>query len=197
MATTAAVATDSITKAKADSTKKIAKADSTKKDTTRADSAKADTNARLRPWLCLVVVRKQKGIELRPGFDTSLARLVIIGPAIAHDELQDLTDSWLWAHGQVTGNGNTDTKALTTTLAGSSDLSLSRLLCPRILQPDTEYLACLVPTFEAGRLAGLGLPVDGNAALEPAWAADAASVTLPVYDQWSFRTGSGGDFNAQ
>ncbi len=43
--TTAAVATDSITKAKADSTKKIAKADSTKKDTARADSAKADTNA--------------------------------------------------------------------------------------------------------------------------------------------------------
>lgn len=156
--------------------------------------AKADTNARLRPWLCLVVVRKQKGIELRPGFDTSLARLEIIGPAVAHDELPDLADSWLWAHGQVTGNGNTDTKALTTTLAGSSDLSLSRLLCPRILQPDTEYLACLVPTFEAGRLAGLGLPVDGNAALEPAWAADAASVTLPVYDQWSFRTGSGGDF---
>jgi hypothetical protein len=158
--------------------------------------AKADANGRLRPWLCLVVVRQQKGVELRPGSDTSLSRLEIVAPAVAHDELPDLADSWLWAHGQVTGSENTDTNALTSTLAGSSNLSLSRLLCPRVLQPDTDYLACLVPTFEAGRLAGLGMPVDSDVALQPAWAADAASVTLPAYDHWSFRTGSGGDFKA-
>ena len=34
----------------------------------------------------------------------------------------------------------------------------ARLLCPRRLDPSTRYLACLVPAFNAGRLAGLGQP---------------------------------------
>ena len=36
---------------------------------------------------------------------------------------------------------------------------MSRLLCPRRLDPSTDYLACLVPAFELGRKAGLGLPI--------------------------------------
>ena len=78
-------------------------------------------------------------------------------------------------------------------------MNVSRLLCPRRLDPATEYLACVVPAFELGRLAGLGLPIQPSdeQKLEPAWASGAQSppeVMLPVYYHWEFRTGTGGDF---
>ena len=43
--------------------------------------AKADAQGRLRPWLVLVVVRKQRGVELRPADDTPLPVLEIKPPA--------------------------------------------------------------------------------------------------------------------
>ena len=82
--------------------------------------------------------------------------------------------------------------------------SLSRLLCPRILQPNTDYIACVVPTFELGRKAGLGEEIKDTEltaanALEPAWSFTPnppTSVRLPVYYHWRFRTGEGGDFES-
>jgi hypothetical protein len=163
--------------------------------------AKADANARLRPWLCLIVVRKQDGVAIRPGTPDSLPAIEL---ASTDDELPDLTESWLWAHGQIaasdkSGSDNADSDMLRGTLAGDPNLSLSRLICPRLLAADTEYIACLVPTFEAGIKAGLGLPVDSNEALKPAWLSGPnapTSITLPLYDSWTFRTGPGGDFKS-
>src|SRR5690606_5284444 len=86
---------------------------------------------------------------------------------------------------------------------GTSDRSLSRLMSPRILQPNTDYIACVVPTFELGRKAGLGLEIKetevlGASALQPAWVTNPApsSVTLPVYHHWQFRTGENADFES-
>ena len=50
--------------------------------------------------------------------------------------------------------------SLKQSLAGDPALTVSRLLCPRRLDPLTEYLACVVPAFELGRKAGLGLPIN-------------------------------------
>ncbi len=50
------------------------------------------------------------------------------------------------------------------------DLAYSRLLCPRKLAANTAYHAFLVPTFETGRLAGLGLdPATAEHATASAW----------------------------
>src|SRR5262249_10761813 len=69
--------------------------------------------------------------------------------------------------------------------------------------PNTDYIACVVPTFEVGRKAALGLTVTeaeliGPAALQPAWSLTPAPavVRLPVDHQWRFPTGEGGDFEA-
>ena len=73
---------------------------------------------------------------------------------------------------------------------------MSRLLCPRRLLPLTTYRACVVPAFEAGRLAGLGRD-PGTDGAAPAWtAASARGLELPVYFTWTFRTGRGGDFES-
>ncbi|MEJ8823736.1 hypothetical protein WKW80_17120 [Variovorax humicola] len=161
--------------------------------------AGADANGKLRPWLCLVVVRKQDGVSLGPTVDAPCTALQIAGPASLAAELPNLVDSWAWAHAQAVAGSAAQVGAA---LQGAPALSLSRLLCPRILVANTDYIACVVPTFELGRKAGLGLPITDAElvaanALAPAWAATTRlPLQLPVYHHWEFRTGEGGDFES-
>ena len=165
--------------------------------------AKADDTGRLRPWLCLVVVRKQEGVTLSLDRNLPLPVLEIKAPARPDHELPDLSESWAWAHAQIAGSQR-DAGSLKQSLAGDPALTVSRLLCPRRLDPLTDYLACVVPAFRLGCKAGLGLsiePADEQPplGLAPAWVVGAQAptqVTLPVYFYWEFRTGAGADFEA-
>jgi hypothetical protein len=159
--------------------------------------ASASTAGTLRPWICLVVVKKHNGVTLQTGGNQTLPRLEIKTPAKPDDELPDLSESWAWAHAQVAGS-SPDTSALQKSLAGDPALTVSRLLCPRRLDPLTHYIACVVPAFELGRKAGLGQPIqrDEEKELKPAWERGASLVLLPVYYHWEFRTGTSGDFEA-
>ena len=160
--------------------------------------AKADATGVLRPWLCLVVVRERDGVKLTTGANLTLPVLEVKFP---DEELPDLSESWAWAHVQVAGS-SPDPNALQNSLAGDPALTVSRLLCPRRLDPLTTYTACVVPTFELGRKAGLGEPIrrddqlNEENELKPAWVRGAASVRLPVYYHWQFKTGTSGDFEA-
>jgi hypothetical protein len=163
---------------------------------------------RLLPWICLVVVPDTAGITL----DTSVGTLTIGPPADARQQLPDLADAWAWAHVQYAGDLDADAThtarpasgtlqaavtAAGTQLAANPSSVLSRLLCPRQLAADTRYFACVVPTFMAGVVAGLGGSPDPAAAAGPAWdvsASGLASLTLPVYYSFSFTTGTAGDF---
>jgi hypothetical protein len=121
-----------------------------------------------------------------------LPRLTIDTPASAAAELPDLGESWAWAHAHMVEAGGGDVPAM---LAAQPDLNVSRLLCPRRLEPDRDYYACLVPTTEAGRRAGLGEEPAGGATTGPAWSG-AAKAVLPLYYHWAFRTGPAGDFES-
>ncbi|MEM9908878.1 MAG: hypothetical protein AAF921_28115, partial [Cyanobacteria bacterium P01_D01_bin.44] len=90
------------------------------------------------------------------------------------------------------------TAALRDYIAEHPDRAIARLLCPRRLRPGQDYLVCLVPTFEVGRLVGLGKTPD-ETTLKPAWTFNSTSherVVLPIYDLWRFRTGATGDFES-
>jgi len=148
---------------------------------------------RLRPWLALVVVRREVGsIAVDPRRPLPWLRLAA---AAARDELPDLTESWAWAHAQIAGSAETPAQALD---GRSPELTLSRILSPRRLRPQTAYLACLVPVYLAGVQAGLGLEVTAGAELAwpPAggWEALTTDFELPVYDHWEFATAEAGDF---
>lgn len=164
--------------------------------------ARADAQSRLRPWLCLVVVRRQEGVRISSPPGMPLPVLQIDDPLIAAQELPNLQDAWAWAHAQVAADEDAS-GAISRALEGQPDRSLSRLVCPRLLSPQTDYLAVVVPTFELGRRAGLGTSVsqaelEAPNALAAAWLspprADAA-LRLPVYYQWEFRTGQSDDFD--
>jgi hypothetical protein len=164
--------------------------------------AKANTNGQLRPWLCLVVVRQQDGVQLTSVPDAPLPQLRIAAPAKPFMELPDLKDCWAWAHGQAAADSTADSNAVGAALNGAPHLSLSRLVCPRLLAPNTDYLACVVPTFALGVKAGLGQAIadpelTATNAMAAAWTLTATAPTqvqLPVYYSWQFRTGEGGDF---
>jgi hypothetical protein len=142
---------------------------------------------RLRPWLVLIVV-DASAVQLQPG--TPLPRISV------HDsDLPNLDDSWGWAHAQVTVDNLANAAAELTPASGTS--AISRLLCPRKLQPDTAYLACVVPATLPGVQAGLGLPLSAGPAIAQAWNAGSGNdVVLPVYYSWSFSTGDDGDFKS-
>lgn len=154
---------------------------------------------KLRPWCCLVVVEARDGVRVDMDPERPLPTLSIAGPASPSEELPDLTDSWAWAHAQVVGAPSEiyDDAWLARELGRESDATVSRLLAPRRLHPDTTYHACVVPTFEAGRLTGLGDEIE-DGPLEPAWRLDAlgGSIALPVYHHWQFSTGLAGDFES-
>lgn len=115
--------------------------------------------AQLRPWLVLVTAKPGAGeVQLGSGATVTLA-----GPCL--DE-HDLDDSARWAHVHEDADHPGHPRA--------------RLLSPRNLDAETEYLAVLVPAF--------------TAAGAPSWTAATTSVTLPAYGWWSFRTAEEGDF---
>lgn len=154
---------------------------------------------RLRPWIVLVTVRRQRGVSITVDPASRRPVLSIESPASPRLELPDLAESWAWAHAQVV---DPDTGAgLAELLRADSAQNLSRLVSPRRLQPDTSYVSCVVPAFEVGRLSGLGLPITpaDDVELRPSWTGggDApSSIDLPVLYHWEFSTGDAGDFES-
>ena len=150
----------------------------------------------LRPWLVLVVVRAQEGVVLGPEVGAPLPVLRIEVPATASEELPDLADSAAWAHVQSTVPAADIADALAGASSGDPLVAVARLLCPRRLLPDENWLACLVPAFATGRDAGLGEPDVTATTTEAAWTGTETSIRLPVYHSWTFRTGPDGDFES-
>ncbi len=161
-------------------------------------SPQASSGDRLTPWLCLIVVKDSEIAPLVPASkDRPLAALTVNDAG----GLPDLSQAWAWAHAQILGGPTApatafDDAGVAALLSSSPQRLLSRLLCPRKLDPASAYLACVVPTFERGRLAGLRQPVSSVDRLAPAWQPGMAPVMLPVYYSWRFQTGQPGDFAA-
>lgn len=148
-----------------------------------------DAAGHLAPWLRLVVVADTPGL-VRPPSRPGLPSWAEVPAA----ELPPPEEAWAWAHAQVIGPA-----------AGAGDrlgpenpaLNVSRLLCPRHLEPNRRWVALVVPTFEVGRRAGLGDEREPRVTdLRWAWGATPDAVPLPVYDHWTFSTGDNADFEA-
>ncbi|MGN6274766.1 MAG: hypothetical protein ACTHNP_02400 [Solirubrobacterales bacterium] len=169
------------------------------------------SHLKLRPWLTLVVLAEG---EFEDGKDATGRPLPYI--TVADQSLfPPADDLWAWAHvhlnqsvagsaGEVvTTDPATVAERAETILAQNPDAGYARLLCPRRLADETAYHAFLVPTFETGRLAGIGKdPADAPFATASAWADYPSGAPkprqqgseYPYYFRWYFRTGDHGDF---
>ncbi|MEQ8701986.1 MAG: hypothetical protein RLT05_36160, partial [Bauldia litoralis] len=157
--------------------------------------ARAAADRRLRPWLVLIVVRRMAGIGISVPRGAPLPVLTIEDPAMPAEELPDLSQSWAWAHAQVlTASPSDDARAA---LTGPVNTRLSRIVCPRRLEPRADYIAALVPAFDLGVRAGLG-HAPGGAEAGPAWdlSTIGEEIRIPLYYHWEFTTGPAGDFES-
>jgi hypothetical protein len=144
----------------------------------------AAKNDRLRPWVALIVLTPDEFTQ--PAIAPNPLPVIDVSKVSV---LPDLADSWDWAHVQVSGD-----TPIASTAAGNV---ISRLLCPRRLDPETSYTAFLVPAFEIGRQAGIGADVSGITSADPAWtSARAAPLRLPFYYTFEFHTSDEGDFES-
>ncbi|MBE7173192.1 MAG: hypothetical protein INR73_21640 [Williamsia sp.] len=158
--------------------------------------------SRLRPWLTLLALKSDEYTLQSNGAGLSYINVL---PGKFDEAFPHQNDSWAFAHVHMNYHlANAQGQALEDEvgqlLRNTHDLSVGRLLCARKLQKNTGYTAFLIPSFETGRLAGLGLDITGVKAQTPAWrkgsmpASDKRPFHFPVYHQWDFRTASLGDF---
>ena len=150
----------------------------------RLTPTEPDGHGRLRPWLALVVVPVEGESPLAQAAGAPLLEI-----QLSADQLPQIDEVDLWAHVQLPADPQATPAQV---LASSPERALARVMSPKALDPRTQYLACVVPTFEAGRLAGVGQPVADARSAAPAWGS--GSVTLPVLDSWTFSTTDAGDF---
>jgi hypothetical protein len=152
----------------------------------------AQVGEKLRPWIALVVLERKSETDPLDTGPVARGRLPVLRVPSA-DDLPPAAETWAWAHAQVAVDGTPSAAALGALMTGQPETALSRLLCPRRLEPGTHYVACVVPTFNAGRTAGLGQAPDTTVA--PAWtAASKFPLELPVYHHWTFFTGDADNF---
>ncbi len=167
---------------------------------TPAAPSGTDRNQRLSPWVTLVVLKEDE-FERMPfnGVNPSFKIL-----QAAANIFQDTSQLFAWGHVHVNedlvdeDHIEVAVNNLNTILKADPNKAVSRLLCPRRLDDNTAYYAFVIPTFELGRLAGLGqnIPTTGTIpnALSPAWIGTDNNKEFPIYYEWFFKTGSIGNF---
>ncbi len=150
------------------------------------------TDGRLTPWLALLCFRSDKIALYNDG--KGLPVITFHGNRLEYEAAFPRADVlWKTAHAQ-----------------GPNEMvpMISRLICLRGANPETgeippmdeetEYIACLVPTYETGRLRGLGVEPEALASITaqaPAWEdydiqkGKERGMEFPVYYSWTFRTG--------
>jgi hypothetical protein len=165
----------------------------------------APDGAKLRPWIALIVLKESEFTEGQNVLNRPLPYITVPDANVfpPADEL------WAWAHVHFNQSVAASSSELVSSDMGAvlprvqaiigqnRDLAYARLVCPRRLEDSTGYHAFLIPTFESGRLAGLGLdqPPDLPATLSAWDPSDRPEKTsIPLYFRWYFRTGSKGDF---
>jgi len=161
----------------------------------------APDGLKLRPWIALVVLQESE-------FDEGKNILGRPLPYITVKDAKSLplpNELWAWAHVHfnqsvaasdselISPDMSTVLPRVQAIIKSNPDLAYARIVCPRRLADNTAYHAFVVPTFEPGRLAGVGQdPKGAPFATASAW--NAGQVEMPVYFRWYFRTGDKGDF---
>lgn len=161
---------------------------------------------RLRPWIALIVLSEDEFTDGKNIKDKPLPFIDVkdLGVFPRTDEL------WAWAHVHVneslaasddqfvSNDMNSVIPKFEAVLKKNPDLAYSRIVSPRKLAENTAYHAFVMPVFEAGRRAGLGLELGDIAATMSAWdsAARPEGQSFPYYHRWFFRTGASGDFES-
>ncbi len=162
-----------------------------------------ETSDKLRPWLALLVCKRDEYDLTTDSEGNKYVSLKINDNKVYQDIFQDPEKTWNTAHVQFANEelqkSNLKSK-VNTLLDRDDDIAISRILSTRNLEDNTAYTVFLVPSFETGRLSGLGMSFDTVPAQRAAWEKNLdkqrnrqRAFDFPVYYHWEFET-STGDF---
>lgn len=172
----------------------------------------AATGDRLIPWLTLIVLREEEFTDGKNIINRPLHYIQLGDDINLETTLPPKSDLWAWGHvhvnkdivgtrdNPVSTDENTFIVQLKNSINSNSDLAYCRLLSSRKLAENTPYHVFVIPTFEAGRRAGLRLDPSANlnyGANTISWedyAGREEPKNFPIYHRWYFRTGNVGDF---
>ena len=146
-------------------------------------------NHRIQPWIALVALQDDEFEYVEQGVGP-LPRIRVLD---ASRSLPDPDQLWASAHVHV-DRGTDASTPISTLMANDPSAHLSRVLCLRKLDERVRYTMFLVPSYEAGRLAGLGSRSTAAVWDDPAWDALASTVDLPYYFDSTFTTSALEDF---
>lgn len=163
---------------------------------------------RLRPWIALVILKEDEFTNGTNVLNRPLNYIDVTDPYTSFPPADQL---WAWGHVHInqgmmddivasSGDKATVLSNFEALLDDDPDLAYARLICPRKLEANTAYHAFVVPVFESGRLAGLGLdpsltPKASHSAWEQTnYSGKSEPTYFPYYHRWYFRAGSEGDF---
>lgn len=157
---------------------------------------KATSEGKLRPWLTIIVL---KADEFQIQRTSNNQECVVISSTNGLKGIvPDSEKLYELAHVQVNFDdkrmnlfNNSYKNDIGRFLEDYPERGVARLLCNRQMDPNTEYTAFVVPTFEQGRLAGLGMEYDDVPVQKAAWGnpEGLSSLELPVYFRWNFTSG--------
>ncbi len=155
-------------------------------------------NHKLSPWLHLLILKEEE-FERTTMAQRPLTSIKLL--ADPSEVFPDPSQTWAWSHvhanSEITSNETVpDNSSLDSLIESNPDIAFSRLFGSRMLEEKSAYFAFLIPSFETGRLAGLGSDVpDTMDALTSSWSLnETPGKEYPVYYEWYFSTGTNGDF---
>lgn len=160
---------------------------------------------RLRPWLTLVVLKEDEFEDGQNMKDKPLPFFKMKSGKKPSEIFPKASELWAWAHVHVNAdlsnganvgeiNANAVNAGITEIIKKNPDNAYSRIICPRKLEANVGYHAFLIPTFESGRLSGLGINLPADlVATKNSWELE-SNLEFPYYHRWYFRTGNVGDF---
>ncbi len=197
----------------------------------RYSPIRPDGEDRLQPWLALVVIEEGTFTDGKDLTDKPLSYFVLNDDVGAEDLFQPAEQLWAWAHVHINEDlikdETTDQETVVAetndldkvlseykrVLNDNPDMAYSRIMCPVKLKENTAYHAFLIPSFESGRLAGLGISPEAQfyqvgtqlRPRTPSWPSSEEITynniiarvdpkSFPYYHRWYFRTGNAGDF---
>ena len=149
------------------------------------------SDGRMQPWIALVVLQADE-FELLPPANDLPGAIRVFNPS---QSLPPVADCVYAAHVHMDG-APTGAGAIASAVADGTIGTRSRLLAARKLEESTAYTMFIVPTYELGRLAGLGDTPTTNPSDAGAWTQSVGAVDLPYYWSRRFVTNSGEDVEA-
>ena len=146
----------------------------------------APSSSNFFPWMRLIAVKKDECvITFRNG--VKIARIHLSEDRIKEvfADNQELLKS---AHAQIDVpddfEGSLDPEMVNQMLDENPDCGISRVLCMSTLEPATQYILLLIPTYEQGRLSALGMnfkAVNMDVLVAPQPDSD---FETPIYYKW-------------